>query len=116
MPDLQGKPTYPPDDCPVCKGRLQLLQEKQLAWQRRKLEADEKKESLPAFRPPCHRCKNPIPEYLHIPAGYEAQSIDHWHLVVSGGIHSFKMVRDAVCLDCYREDWKKVYPDVPCQV
>src|SRR4051812_42890148 len=113
MPDLQGKPSHPADDCPLCKARLAKFNEWLLEWQEKKLKAEKKGKSIPSFRPPCQSCEKPIPEYLNVPAGYEAQTIDHWHLTSVGGFHSFKMSRRAVCLDCYREDWAKVYPDVP---
>ena len=39
MPDLQGKPTYPPDDCPVCQGRQKKKAAAQVAYQEKLLKA-----------------------------------------------------------------------------
>ena len=91
MQDLQGLPTYSPEQCPVCTGR------------------DGRRADAEGVT--CDGCEEPIPAYPEVPAGYQSQSITHWHHVSVGGVSGFQPLHDTLCLECYREDWKKVYPD-----
>lgn len=82
---LQGKPSYAPEDCPVCKER--------------KLGK-------------CGRCGIVMPEYSNMGRnGYQSPSPTHWHHSRIGGVPGFMAIFAQLCLECYRAEYALKYPN-----
>lgn len=110
--DLQGKPSYQRLNCPVCTERADLDK------RHRYLEATTpdgkiKRVPNPEWRPLCHGCKKPIPEYEQgrVKLGFDSVTVDHWHFKQVGGMSGVTVVKARLCFDCLLKDWKELYPE-----
>ena len=63
-------------------------------------------------RPLCEECKNPIPPYPNVPAGYVSPMSDKYIETTVAGVPGRENIAKIVCLDCYREDFSKKYPGI----
>lgn len=71
----------------------------------------------------CEDCKKEIPIYGFMHGnGYQSQSVVEWkeigfHITRTGKKQVMnKPIHKELCLECYRIDWAKVYPETSCQV
>lgn len=59
----------------------------------------------------CGNCKQP----LVTAASYRSQSF-HYHPTNIDGTPGTYGIQKVLCLDCYRKDWTRVYPNEPLPV
>lgn len=85
-----AKPIYLPDSCPICA-----------EWRA-------KRQGRPRV---CDECSESIPAYENMTDGYQAQSIDHNHMKMIGGMTGVMVVKKTLCLECYRKDFAAIYPN-----
>jgi len=65
----------------------------------------------------CDDCDNVIPVYENMGGvGYQSQTWTHMHVKNLSGIPGRKPARRKLCLECYRIDFKKKYPDLELPV
>ena len=93
--DLQGKPSYQSEDCPLCKKRS--------GFDTQNIKA--------GFRLSCQSCEKELHSYLYVPSGFQSVEIDHWHFKVINGINGLHNVMLRLCWDCYIKEWDNKYKD-----
>ena len=93
--DLQGKPSYQSEDCPLCRDRLKIDSERVKAGQRL----------------PCNKCLKGLSTYLYVPAGFQSVEIDHWHFKAINGLQGVHNVMLRLCWECYIKEWDNKYKD-----
>lgn len=86
----EAKPIYLTETCPICS-----------EWRAKRA----------GRARVCDECGESIPPYENMTDGYLAQSIDHNHFKMIAGAMGLTIVKKTLCLECYRADWAKVYPD-----
>lgn len=91
----EGKPMYERGTCPVCQ-----------TW---------KENQSGHTRPLCNSCQKEIPEYpKYVSSGYQAVSVDHWHIRMMGSAMGKTCIKQTLCKECYCIDYQKNYPDEVC--
>lgn len=91
MVDLQGKPAYQPQSCPVC--------------------TEHRATDRNLGKRTCQSCGGELSMDDANTFGFEAQSINHWHLKSVEGVGAAQAIMLRLCRKCYLEDFKLVYPN-----
>ena len=93
--DLQGKPSYQSEDCPLCETRNDVDRERV-------------KTGVPLS---CQSCGLGLHTYLYVPAGFQSAEVDHWHFKAINGLQGVHNVMLRLCWECYIKEWDNKYKD-----
>lgn len=87
--------TYEAGDCSIC--------------QRWRLEDAEALKD--GQRPPCRDCKQEVPLYVNVDAGFDSFSVDHQHFKeLASANRGLEAKKRRLCKECSIKDFAKVYP------